>query len=525
MSTSFSSQSFPALAPAPGPNLLGLSGRRPLFVFLLLSFLLGFTGRAETLRLVAWTMQADDPWFQRIGAVQSHSNWLARNASVLRQLNPDVIILHDAPDWKTCEELANALQPAKFSVHVCSTFRGVGKTERAASQVAILSKQKAYFSWSEDWQGTNQSGAGGFAFAAIQTGTQRLGVFAVEVGPESKWDPTSPESLQWAKTVGVFKKWATNKLEAAVVAFRTQGRSEPLLVEAALARPFTRTVILPASPANCFSATLPADSASLPALIVSQSRVLCDLDAAPRNLLQAQARRVEPALALLTNAAPLNLRVLVWCATLAVVLGFVALIWAVTALKRRVRRLAAPPAVALLGSGDPEGYSDTVVITPRSATATSIQTPLSVENNAPRPVVNIESHTAITSTQSQTLRRLESSSESQREPLPESVKAGVIANLSQWLKSIFVRRVLADREILLNGQQQAGARAADLDARLARIELQIQQQTQIYEDRIQELTRELNSARQENRALILAKIAQVKREMEAARARIASSEL
>ncbi len=520
MSTSFPIQPFPAL----NSNLFGLSGRRQLFVFVLFSFLLSLTAGAETLRLVAWTMEADDTSPQSASAAQSHSNWLARNASVLRQLNPDVIVLHNAPDWKGCEELAGALQPAKFSVHVCSAFSKARKSQRHGSQVAILSRQKAYFSWSEDWQGTNQSGAGGFAFAAIQAGTERMGVFVVEVGPEGTWDAMSPEPLQWAKTVGVFKKWATNKLEAAVVAFRTQGRSEPVLVEAALSRPFTRTVTLPASPANCFSATLPADAASLPSLLFSQTPVICDLDIASANPLQAQAVRVESALTPLPGTSSLSIRIVVWCATVAVILGFVALIWAVAILKRRVRRLAAPPTVALLGSGDPEGYADTVVIAPRSATGTSSHSPPSVENDSLRPVVNIESEAAITSTQSQVLRCAESSSGAGPDPLPESVKASVIANLSQWLKAVFVRRMLADREVLLEGQHQAGARAADMDARLARIELQIQQQTQTYEDRIQELTHELNAARQENRALIIAKIDQVKREMEAARSRIVRSE-
>jgi hypothetical protein len=59
-----------------------------------------------------------------------------------------------------------------------------------------------------------------------------------------------------------------------------------------------------------------------------------------------------------------------------------------------------------------------------------------------------------------------------------------------------------------------------VDERLSRIEAHLQQQNQIYELRIEELNRELMAAKQENRALIHAKIAQVKAEMEAAKARI-----
>ena len=48
--------------------------------------------------------------------------------------------------------------------------------------------------------------------------------------------------------------------------------------------------------------------------------------------------------------------------------------------------------------------------------------------------------------------------------------------------------------------------------RLARIEAQVKLQTQAYVYRIQELTRELQAAREENRELIKVRIAQVKME-------------
>jgi len=60
----------------------------------------------------------------------------------------------------------------------------------------------------------------------------------------------------------------------------------------------------------------------------------------------------------------------------------------------------------------------------------------------------------------------------------------------------------------------------DVDDRLTRVELQIQQQNQAYQRRIEELTRQLIAAREESRELIRAQIAQVKAEMEAARARL-----
>ena len=62
--------------------------------------------------------------------------------------------------------------------------------------------------------------------------------------------------------------------------------------------------------------------------------------------------------------------------------------------------------------------------------------------------------------------------------------------------------------------------ASTLDNRLARIEAQIHQQNEAYLRRIDDLNRELAAAREENRELIRERIAQVKAEMEAARAKV-----
>ena len=100
------------------------------------------------------------------------------------------------------------------------------------------------------------------------------------------------------------------------------------------------------------------------------------------------------------------------------------------------------------------------------------------------------------------------------------VRQGVIKELSGWLKQKLVRRLMSDRTQLLEAQHLASRMATSLDGRLARIEAQIQQQNQAYSRRIEELNLELAAAREENRELIRERIAQVKAEMEAARARV-----
>ncbi len=76
---------------------------------------------------------------------------------------------------------------------------------------------------------------------------------------------------------------------------------------------------------------------------------------------------------------------------------------------------------------------------------------------------------------------------------------------------------MTDRSQLMAAQQEATRKVLAVDARLSKLEVQIQQQTRVYVQRIEELTAELLAAKEENRELIRAKITQVKIEMETAR--------
>jgi hypothetical protein len=100
------------------------------------------------------------------------------------------------------------------------------------------------------------------------------------------------------------------------------------------------------------------------------------------------------------------------------------------------------------------------------------------------------------------------------------IRRGVVQELTNWLKHKFVRKLISDREQMLQAHELATRMASTLDNRLARIEAQIQRQNEAYLRRIDDLNRELSAAREENRELIRERIAQVKAEMEAARAKV-----
>jgi hypothetical protein len=131
------------------------------------------------------------------------------------------------------------------------------------------------------------------------------------------------------------------------------------------------------------------------------------------------------------------------------------------------------------------------------------------------PYVRVEMEGS-TQTQSQTwLPRPSAGRQTAR--MPDAVRAGVIANLSQWLKQNVVQRLVSDRAELLATQQAAALKVLAVDERLAKIEHQIQQRNQDYERRIDELLKALITAEAENREMIRAQIAFLKAEMEKAR--------
>ncbi len=110
--------------------------------------------------------------------------------------------------------------------------------------------------------------------------------------------------------------------------------------------------------------------------------------------------------------------------------------------------------------------------------------------------------------------------EQQAQLANEVIRAGLISFMREWLKQKLFRRLIEDRAALLETKQAATFKALAVDERLSRIEVQLQQQNQAYEQRIEHLIQELRVTKEESRALIRAQIVQIKAEMEAARAKL-----
>lgn len=94
------------------------------------------------------------------------------------------------------------------------------------------------------------------------------------------------------------------------------------------------------------------------------------------------------------------------------------------------------------------------------------------------------------------------------------MREGLIPHLSRWLKNKLTQRLVSDRAHLMEAQEEATYKALSVDERLTKVEWQVRERLRIYEERIEQLMKELAVAKDENRELIRAKIAEVRAEME-----------
>ncbi len=504
---------------------------------------------ADTLRVVTWRLGPAPA--DRVPAGSQIRT--ADLAAVLNPLAADVILLQQVPDWQACAELAEALKPANYTVLVCSAFRDARTATLSRQQVAILAKHRAYVSWSRPWTARDETTIpGGFAFAAIRVRGQRLGFFSVQPGNGS-----APLDQLVDQVVGV-RSWVTNQVQLFVVGGTLDaGRMDQLasppetwraLEEAGFANVFLQTPAmgpLALPPAAGQSAgmgdylfTQPPGCATSPRILSSgvggHLPVLCDLQIDPAWIAAAWANQskaassagrilsggtngaVKPQAATAQNLPHTSALTaqLIAALVLGAVVAVIAATWVATR-RRRALPYSAPRLLPVDAEGGLSSY--TVIVGTQSGTAPV--SPPTATSRAARPMIHVESSES-THTQAQMLQRRALAAEQRAARATAALRSGLIRQMSRWLKQKLARKLMADRTRLLEGQRAATEKARTVEERLARVELQIQQQSLGYQQRIEDLTRELTASKAENRELIRAQIRQVKAEMEAARSRL-----
>lgn len=92
-----------------------------------------------------------------------------------------------------------------------------------------------------------------------------------------------------------------------------------------------------------------------------------------------------------------------------------------------------------------------------------------------------------------------------------------MAHLSRCLSQAFTRRLILDRQLLLEAQNKAAAEMAELEARLEKVHAPLQDRLVAYERRIAELEKELAARGEENRELLKAQIEFMRKQLESQR--------
>ncbi len=489
---------------------------------------------AETLRVTTWNLQ---------GATSLPANGILTNsieaaATALKQLDPDVILLQKVRDWRMCSQLAQSLKPVVYEVLICSAFPETSGTGKENRQAAILSKRKGYFSWSEAWTASEHDKklSGGTVFAAIQTADHRVGLFSVEL------DGANPEKVQpqWTQQIQSIRKWITNRPESVVLAagLMTQPDKIQIVDKERVARTMVTAPVaaIPLQTGERISSRLVTNPDAFPALVLSRFPQTCDLDlelAQPTPVLpqvtESETKRVE------TKASPSSEQIqkpsvslpadsdsdlagtdvveptrshtqIMWLALTPLAIGSLGvLIWVLARQGNNPRREVHLNFQLEAGT---TANSDSVLVTSPSTTGSTSEE--SVPPSISQPVIQ----------QLQVWQQRALAAERKAQQANDVLRAGLMSCMREWLKQKLFRKLMADRAQLLESHHLATLKALAVDERLSKLEVQIQQQNHLYEQRIEKLTQELAVTKEESRALIRAQIVQIKSEMEGARARL-----
>jgi endonuclease/exonuclease/phosphatase family metal-dependent hydrolase len=171
---------------APLPSSFGRPAR--IARLLLLAILLAIGGvlvdqtSAANVRLTTWNLE----WFPngtpKDAPVSEQEKRIHAAADVLRNLDPDIILLQEIRDYDTCVRLAEAIKPHTYQVAICSAFKEPFQPGFGKQQVAILAKEPAQAAWAERWK--SMEGVDpprGFAFAWFKIKGADFGVYSVHL--------------------------------------------------------------------------------------------------------------------------------------------------------------------------------------------------------------------------------------------------------------------------------------------------------------------------------------------------------
>jgi hypothetical protein len=408
------------------------------------------------------------------------------------------------------------------------------KAAASQTQVAILVKGKVISSETESWGAEGEAHRQyGFAFAIINIAGAQIGCLSVHcnndagltnhiqrlVEKTSSIRSNTERSAVLAGFAGLENGEPSSAAQRSIDLLRTAG-----LVDCLRDLPSNQRAILASSGIRLFTGQpgYPFNPQLIASSVPGRSIAICEVELDPMKIASAlnarnelsRNQRLKP---LLPNDSVQAVRWVYVGGGVVVLLCLAGLASRIFSRRSRgtaLTRIEAPRAIT--------GSAYTVVLAPKPLIS-PLPEQTSPGTTTPQAVVHVETP-IVTQTQSASWQRRALAAEEAAERANALLRQGLLPELSRWLKQKLVRKLISDRAELLTAQQAAARQVQAVDERLARIEAQIQVQTQAYIRRIEQLTAELNAAKEENRELIRARIAQVKTEMEAARERLLKAE-
>ena len=264
---------------------------------------------ATPLRVTTWNIEpklaagtnGTSPGYQK--------NLIKESAEILKNLHPDVILLQGVPDWESCNEMVKALKPAKYNVAAWSSFRDLQTGTLSRQQTAILSKTRAYISWSENWKTDHTNAASGrICFCSDPHRRQKRGLFlgairrqsAMTCRSEAQQSARAESARQLLAQIASLKNWTTNRVQSLTVAGSintddstpTPEQTLPLLQQAGLVDAFgdlspAKRITLPAGSRHpdatsdyifTRNASAAASPEIIPVALTEHYPVTCDLN-------------------------------------------------------------------------------------------------------------------------------------------------------------------------------------------------------------------------------------------------------
>src|SRR5437762_2883640 len=120
---------------------------RNLCIAIIVLFAFPELGRADPVRvrITVWNLEWFPDGSKKTATLEKQTEHIQAAADVLKNLNPDIVLLQEIRDYNACERLGEAIAPRTYQVAICSAFKG------GRQQEGILAKMPAQAAWTEPW--------------------------------------------------------------------------------------------------------------------------------------------------------------------------------------------------------------------------------------------------------------------------------------------------------------------------------------------------------------------------------------